>query len=431
MLSLVRLDNSVVFVNFNALAKLLLGLMLAYAFVGLQPFRSGVEALDLSDTGYSNSIRQLFFLTVWALSVFCFVKKRNFGDIRKVAFFVLPLAMCVCSVFWSAEPGITIRRVILLVVTSTSVFCLVSVLSKEDVFDAIFKTLLILVVVSVIAIPIIPGAVHQGNEIFQSGLAGNWKGIFIHKNHAGPAAAVLVFLLISKLLQSRQIIWLIFFAVAFVFLYFTKSKTSLGFLFPAALFAFLYYKVSAFPIMRKIACIFILAFVPIFIFMIDFIIVIFEGILDNPEAFTGRSTMWNLLYQLISDHFFLGVGFGAVWRVGDGMLLAQYAYGWVDWVFTYTHGHNGYLDVTAAIGFVGLLVTLYFLFFKTAVKLSASTSTDFPTFFWCTCIFIFVIFHNFLETSLYSASEGIWLVFLIVFFTVFLKLDDNKISSGS
>jgi len=99
----------------------------------------------------------------------------------------------------------------------------------------------------------------------------------------------------------------------------------------------------------------------------------FEHIIANPEAFTGRAAIWDLMLQAIEDNFWLGLGYGSVWFVGDDMLLTDYAFGWVDWVFTMTQGHNGYLDTVLSIGIVGLLMTLWIMFIKPMYMIISET----------------------------------------------------------
>ncbi|MEN3157067.1 O-antigen ligase [Alkalimonas sp. NCh-2] len=408
------------------LASLLLGLLLAFAFVGLSPFstNSGLE-IELGDTGGGSFIRQLVFISFFAGSLTIFLRNQRISELKKIPLLLIFMGWCFLSVFWADHPDISIRRVVLLLITVSTIFMLISCMTLDQTIMCVTRVLAVLVVISLIAIPILPGAVHTGAELFDTGLEGNWKGIFIHKNHAGPALVVAISLFLYQYYHKKSYVWLVLILLAFIFLIFTKSKTSAALLIPSLAFGYFIYKTLHIKSFSNVVGIsYVVILLSIFLLR-EPIINGFVSILDNPEAFTGRATIWDIILRAIQDHFWLGIGYGSVWSVGEDMLVVEYAFGWVDWVFTLTHAHNGYLEVLISLGIIGLSLCVFTFvimpFFK-AVSLSRTTVHPFMFLFFSS--FLFFTLHNMLETDFLNATDGRWFLILIFYFSLYLKLDD-------
>lgn len=72
-------------------------------------------------------------------------------------------------------------------------------------------------------------AVHQATDLVEPRLAGNWRGIFIHKNIAGEMMRIFVFVgIYVAAVRSAAAGWSIIVA-AVVFLIFTEAKAAVAF----------------------------------------------------------------------------------------------------------------------------------------------------------------------------------------------------------
>ncbi|WP_188689760.1 O-antigen ligase family protein [Bowmanella pacifica] len=418
--------------DLHRLASYTLSFLLVFSFVGLSPFAtsSGLD-IEMGDTGGGNFLRQLVFISLWASSFFCFIKLSSVYEFKKIAWFLVLVVWCILSIAWADHPSISVRRVFLLLITASTIFMLVSCLTLKQVIDCLTVVLASLVIISLISIPVLPGAVHMGAELFDTGLEGNWKGIFIHKNHAGPALVVAISLFLYQYSLGRKKMWLLLSISALIFLAFTKSKTSLALLIPSLLFGLMMMRLLKYKVFSAALIVFYILLISLLILFRESILDAFIGVLDNPEAFTGRATIWDMVIRAIGDHFWLGVGYGSVWSVGDEMLLATYAFGWVDWVFTLTHSHNGYLEAFISLGFIGfLLVLLVFIvlpIFK-AVSFGGGASHPFIYIFFSS--FFFFSLHNMLETDLLNSADGRWFMMLILYFCLYLKSDCKSLESS-
>ena len=413
--------------NSKNIASITLALVFAFSFIGLSPFAVMDEADKvLDEMGGSNLLRQVIYLAFLTVSFFCYKSKFNTTDLKNCLPLLLLLVWCFLSVFWADHPLISLRRVILLFITTATVFMLISTLSFDQIVRTISKVLTVMIFVSFISVFLISGAVHTGAELLDSELVGNWKGVFIHKNHAGPALVFSIGLYIFNFQRTKQHGWLVMVFLSVIFLFFTKSKTSIALLLPCLIFGFCMYKLHLHEGLKRIVAVFFIIMLTIFIVLTPVMIDLFTELLDNPEAFTGRATIWNMVYLLIQDHFWFGIGYGSVWSVGEDMKLVDYATGWVKWVFTLTHAHNGYLELFAATGLIGFLLCLYSLVIAPFFKGITTRFNDIRFIFLFFSTYLFFVLHNLLEADYLNSVDGRWLIILIMHFCLYLKSEENK-----
>jgi len=409
----------------NNIASLLLGLLLSFVFVGLEPFSMGSNFdVDISTTGGGDAVRQLIFLLFFILAAAIFIKKRDFTGIRKMPLFVVFMIWCSLSFLWADHPSISIRRIALLLITVSTIFMMISCMSLEQIINCLTKTLAILIVTSLFSVLIIPGAIHQTRELFDSGLGGSWKGVFIHKNHAGPAVVIAISLFAYQFYHDKKITWILLFLSSLLFLYFTKSKTSIALLIPSIIFGLLFFNILRNNFFARFVGALFFIFLILLFSIREPILILLASVLDNPEAFTGRAAIWDIVIRASMDYFWLGIGYGSVWFVGDDMLLSYYGYGWVDWVYTLTHAHNGYLEILISLGFVGLILcilTFLILPFYKSIELSKHSVHPFMFIYFSS--FLFFSLHNMLENNFLYPS-GRWFLLLIFYFTLYLKTDE-------
>ncbi|NRQ42160.1 O-antigen ligase family protein [Rheinheimera sp. YQF-2] len=412
---MLSVSNGYLKVNYYHLAHFLLCALLVFADVGLNPFSSQVSELRLDETGFSNALRQIVFLLIWVLSVVCFFKLGSVKDLLKFKGLILILLWCALSVSWAAEPAISFRRIILLSVTTTTLMMLVSIIKADSLFKVLAVLYAALLIISIVSIPVLPGAVHGASELFDTGLVGNWKGVFPHKNLAAPAICFGIIFFIYSIIKTKNYFYAPFILVGIIFIYFTQSKTSFALLFPSVFFGLMMMLVIKRSLIKNIVAIVIFVFLVLLVVLSEQILFLFLDVLNDPQAFTGRATIWNLMYLAIQDHFWFGLGYGSVWHVGEDMVVAKYAFGWVDWVFTQTQGHNSYLDLILSIGFIGFCLVFFILVIKPFYDLLYADNPDPYFVFLYFSLFFFVVFHSLLETNFLYADKGRWFLFLIMY----------------
>jgi O-antigen ligase len=79
----------------------------------------------------------------------------------------------------------------------------------------------------------------------------------------------------------------------------------------------------------------------------------------KDATFTNRSEIWNIIKDQIALSPLLGCGYGAYWNGAD-LSAPSYIF-MVKMYFYPAESHNGYLEITNDLGFLGLMLLLYFL----------------------------------------------------------------------
>src|ERR1700761_2207737 len=230
----------------NFVAQLAFVALLLLVFVGLQPFSPppGVASFGgAAQTAQGDSLRQVLYLSVFAVIVLCAIQRRGVGAISAVPVtLALLLAWCCASSLWAAEPGVALRRAGLEVVIVLSALLSVETIGAERAFFWWRVMLALILLVNFASIPFIPAARHLAGEV-DAALVGNWRGLYGHKNVAGSVCAMTVILFLFTKTGWRNIVGIAIAIAALVFLFFTHSKSSEGFL-VIALLAGLAYRIG-------------------------------------------------------------------------------------------------------------------------------------------------------------------------------------------
>jgi exopolysaccharide production protein ExoQ len=130
-----------------------------------------------------------------------------------------------------------------------------------------------------------------------------------------------------------------------------------------------------------------------------------KGVFGRDSTFTGRTGIWEELRTHAWQNPILGMGYHGFWgqRHPDSPLLSLI-----------NEGHNGYLDVFLATGFVGL--ALLFLVIASYVwKASRECTGHFDWAVFKLVFLLMVIIHNFTESSFLRSSAHLWVLFIFLF----------------
>jgi O-antigen ligase len=396
------------------IAALWLCLFLTYTYIGLNPFAVSEPQKELDESGGANVIRQIIFLLFWSGSVVLYWRN---GDVRNVfkhpALWVVML-YATASVGWSVVPGIAIRRVLLLWITTTTLFMLTD-LAGERLLLWLARTHLLLLLISLMSIPLLKGARHTFVEEGDPMLVGNWKGIFQHKNTAGPAQVISILLFVFAYIRSKNPLWMLAIMAALIFLGFTRSKTTMLLLLPSLAAGFLFYVSSASRFRRLMLGFSMVGLVISIAATQTLWLPRLLKILEDPEAFTGRAMIWLTMVLALPNYWQLGMGYGSVWQVGESNVLVYFTPLYADWVVTTAHGHNGYLDVLLSMGVVGFtLVACLFLEPIIRFFLGLGSNSAFQGLYFG--YLAFFVLGNLTESRILVSDSSYWSFFLILVF---------------
>jgi O-antigen ligase len=132
--------------------------------------------------------------------------------------------------------------------------------------------------------------------------------------------------------------------------------------------------------------------------------------LVGDSTFTGRTIIWDFLHTQIAKSPLVGWGYQSFWLVGpDGPSVL----GAPGWVKDMPNGHNGYLDTTVEMGYVGLLLLLTFIG-ATLHAVGRLADRDFARAWLVLSLVLSIIITNGLESLWMRGFEMMWVVFLIL-----------------
>src|SRR5205085_1502983 len=128
----------------------------------------------------------------------------------------------------SSDPGLSWRWLVfaLMVITLAAALPLLATNLKRfaDMTAAVVVAVLVLSYTALLIVPEL--SIHQVTDLVEPTLAGNWRGVFGHKNIAGPMMVNFIFigLFVAKV-RSTALGWSIM-AAAAVFLVFCEAKSA-------------------------------------------------------------------------------------------------------------------------------------------------------------------------------------------------------------
>jgi exopolysaccharide production protein ExoQ len=386
------------------LLKILFSAFLVVLIVGFSPFESSDSIRELSTEGSGNLTRQIVFLFFLTLAVIFSVLNRSYLHIFKQNKILLSLVVfSICSALWSVDSMVTLRRSILLAVVIYTFLAFIYALGTDVAFRLMYKTLLYLILMSVFLSLTYENARHLSSDVYDDSLVDAWRGLFGHKNEASSLACLFIIMSLATIGKYKKIIWQLGFLSAIILLLFAGSKTCFLVL-PISLI--LGYLLAYKNLNAKISLMW-LFLLPVIFVISDFV----YGILfSNPELFTGRGAIWSVLIEAIQDSPLLGHGYGVLWNSGDITPLANFGVNTISWATFVSHGHNGYLDVLASLGFIGYMLLL--IIFIQTTSLGAGMPHSLRYFYFA--FIVFFMFHNFFESSFLLVDKFSWLFFLFL-----------------
>ena len=337
------------------------------AFVSSPVLSNIVTALGSPDP-QANILNTLaVFLNIALIVPLCLLHYRRFVSVisgNKLASALL--ALMFLSVAWSIHPDVTFRRDVNYFSTILTACYLAERFDIDEIMRILSWGIAISVVFSFLFVAAFPiDAIHQpspwqGDE--GGDIAGDWKGVFSHKNILGHVMTVGVFAELYILTATTQSIGRFMRHAALlggciVLIIMSHSGTALIltaiYLIGAFLFLLLQRARQYFGVG--------LAMLAIVGSMIIFILFVYPnllfGFLGRDATLTGRTELWALVLRFVWDRPLLGWGYSAMWLPDDNVTRAiSDAVGW-----TVPQAHNALLEVTLQLGVVGLVIVLTFI----------------------------------------------------------------------
>jgi O-antigen ligase len=304
--------------------------------------------------------------------------------------FGFTLVVCLTAAGWLFLPG-NVRRL-------------------STILTAFGATVLMLCYAGIILAP--SHAIHQAADFLEPGLAGDWRGIFGHKNEAGAVMVLMIFFGIFIARTSGKLVGSFVVVGALVFLMGTHAKTSLILLPLVLVISYLACRSGTLGQLALLCC------APLVLFNAFAVFAAYsptmEAILNltvSDASFTGRTDVWQFAIHNILERPMLGHGFMAFWRTDQVLSDTPYTDLWAN---TASHSHNGYLDIALTTGFPGLLLCIAFVvigpiisYHRYRKKRPSGPAPDAFSIFLLQ-IWLFGIYFNCFESALFDRGNRVW-----------------------
>lgn len=402
-------------------SSVLFVVIVLYFWIGLSPFPSLAESTASLPFNSSNTLNQFVMITI-SLSVMAMLAFNP-----AVQLTVKLLGFLLIIFFWLAitglaapDPMFALRRVVYAILTCICA-CGILLLPRTGVHFAKLMGVCLLLILTlcylgVLALP--QRAVHQASDAVEIGLAGDWRGYFLHKNTAAAAMVYCVFLgLFIRARHSASLGWLII-ALAAVFLWKTGGKTAAAMLPTILVATWFFERAGPFRLLIVGGALALMNY----ILMSAAISPSMQALLKSyglDPTFTDRASIWRIALSAISNSPVTGYGFQSFW--GTSAVYGGEA-SMSNWAVDASSAHNGYLELLLHGGWPLLALMVFWMVILPChhVSIAIKRKTE-PalTRLFIRC-WLFSAFLGCLESAFLS-GEQMWFMMLIALFGLRLQ----------
>jgi exopolysaccharide production protein ExoQ len=240
-----------------------------------------------------------------------------------------------------------------------------------------------------------------------------YPGYFLGKNYLGEFSAVALLLALYETRQSglRRVFGIIIMVVATLLLLWSNSKTALGLAFAVPCLARLTLMTAR---SMRISPAILLLSIPVGYAVLSsvsgFNMNRVSYLLYGDSTFTGRTIIWDFADYEIARKPLLGWGYQSFWLVGPGAPGLVEAPGWTK---NMPNAHNGYIDTTLEMGYVGYYLLVIFII-ATLHAIGRLAYLDAARARLLLSLALYIICYNYLESLWMRGYEFLWVMFLIV-----------------
>jgi O-antigen ligase len=391
---------------------------LLLAWISLRPFEDLAE-LDLANTSSGNdAITYAVFGGLAVLTGLLTIaeNRRGLASLLSPGFLIFG-GWIVVSVVLSTDPATSIKR-FTLTASAAAVASMMFFLprSQSEMARWFAVAVLGLLATCYLGILFAPNlSIHLATDLQEPLLAGDWRGVFGHKNVAAALMAMMLFLGIYIASSGFVLAGIVSMMLAAIFLVNAGGKSSL------AICVFVFALSSITAIVRPFLLRAILLLSPLLILnmlsvgtvMSDQLAAIAEA-MPFDTSFTGRIEIWIFALQSLQPRLMLGYGFGAFWGVG----MTRTTPIGMEWAATVAHSHNGYLDTALAMGVpgLGLLIMVLVIAPLRDFHQADRTGNNGPLTMALLRIWLFGTYLAAFESFFLDRADPIWFTFLIAVF---------------
>ena len=386
-------------------------------WISLEPFGNLGDATTIDVAAGRGVTYALFgFLAMLSLALVAWRHAEALRSFISTPYILFGCWMCI-NLLMSRDPSASMTRFVL----TTCVFVVAACVlllpeTARELNSWLGVTVLSFLAVCYLGVMLTPQlAIHQATDAAEFHLAGDWRGVFLHKNSASAVMVMLIFIGIYLTRSGAMVVGPLITALSAVFLFFAAGKSAIGLCIITLVMVELVVAVRSFRV-RALLC--FLPLIGLNLLGIGAVISpslrALSGLLPFDTSFTGRDAVWEFAFESITQRPILGWGYLAFW--GASFLRDVVPGGAVnDWVVIASHSHNSYLDSALALGIPGLLLLLVVLVFLPLRNFhrAAQRGEVSPLARMFLRIWLFGVYLASLESFFLDRTDPIWFTFLV------------------
>lgn len=353
----------------------------------------------------------VYLIAMRLLSTRCSVPWRAW---KKAALLLLPVPVALASLLWSEAPFLTFLRCGALIGTTVVALYLALRFSIDQIIRLTAWALGLAAVGSLIVATLFP-SFGLGTDTYE----GLWLGAFGQKNELGGmmSTAFVVYLLLVWHERSRRMLWLglCFLTVLLI----VKADSMTSFAICCVIPYLLWVSHKLLTKAGRLATHILYFGFPV-ILLVAVLALEFDRVLDamgRSADLTGRTILWVLASQAALEKPYLGHGYEAFWRGYEGTAGDI----WAQIGTFYYYSHNGFLEVSLALGLVGLAAVLIALLFFAKNALRALQTQQGLVAIWPWALLLYLLSSNLLEGTLMKSNNLPWLLYTITALSLSMK----------
>jgi exopolysaccharide production protein ExoQ len=366
-----------------------------------------VDASTTQAVNEGNPLLQIMWAFVYAVVVM-----RAIGNFRSIVaavrankFLIGLVLLAVLSVFWSEDPGFTLRRGVALLATTLFGLDFAVRYPIRKQLQLVAIALSAVVALSVVVQVFFAGLIPVVDKAYPNA----WVGLFDQKNAFARVIVLTAIVVLASVRRSMGgILTAVFtFLAAVGLIIATQSMTAVVAL--AGLILVLQFAPALRWTGRVRTLIGFSAAVMVApaIFLLIHYWALLISLLGRNGTLTGRAQLWAISFSSFELKPLLGYGYSAFWMVSEEALRINAMLRW-----NVPHAHNAYMDLALELGLLGLAlyVTAYIVALGRAVGYMRTDSE--PGSKWPLVYLCFILLYSFTESSVLVPGSIFWMLFV-------------------
>jgi O-antigen ligase len=401
-----------------AMPTIVAALLFTVLLIGFQPFAAGEVLISADAPTGGNRANQIGFSLVGAVTIMALLTLAKPGRLLSLptAGWALVTAIYLMAVALSPERMVALRVMGFSFIAVLAMIAVVILSRDARVLQNVVATGAIAVLgLSYFGVFVFPEAARHTAELFEPANEGLWRGIYQHKNAAGPVMAGFVFAGVWLVRSGRFALGAAILVLAGFFLLQSGSKTSAGTVLLVLMIVLL---PSLFGLRGLAVALATLVFAVFGIFTVG--TVLSDALRDIMLAaapgntFTGRTTLWAFSIEMIGKSPWVGHGLESLWAKPAVMQMERPFD--AEWDFRgIVHGHSSYLDSMLDLGVPGFCILAAVLLVQPIIdylrarRLRANIlAADFFL-----MVLVFAALNAFMETFFFKRADPVWMLMVL------------------